>query len=257
MSDQGRVVTRRDFVKTAAAAAAFSIVPRHVLGRGYRAPSDLVNIATVGVSGMGSVNTRAVMSQNIVALCDCDFDLLDTKLAEWSKPPRPQGQNRQPGTPPPQPWRDFGPSKAQMAADARWPAQDNAATLKRFVEEQLPRVQKYRDYREMLEKQKDIDAVIVATPDHMHAVIASNAMDVGKHVYVQKPLCWSVHEARHLAKKAGEKKVVGQMGNQRHSEDGNRRAVEYVIGGALGEVGEVHVWTNRPYGFWPQGIPRP
>src|SRR5262245_15181525 len=256
MSDQGPVFTRRQFVKTTAAAAAFSIVPRHVLGRGYRAPSDLVNIATVGVTGMGASNTRAVMSQNIVALCDVDFDLLDQRLAEWSKPRQP-GQNRQPATPPPQAWRDFGPSKAQAEADARWPAQDSAATLRRFVDEQLPRVQKYRDYREMLEKQKDIDAVIVATPDHMHAVIASNAMSLGKHVYVQKPLCWSVAEARHLAKKAIETKVFAQMGNQRHSSDATRRGIEYILNGAIGEVREVHVWTNRPLGFWPQGIPRP
>jgi predicted dehydrogenase len=251
-------ISRRQFVKTTAAAGtAFMIVPRHVLGRGYQAPSDLVNIATVGVSGMGAVNTRAVMSQNIVALCDCDFDLLDSRLADWSKPPRPP-QNRPPAPPPPpQPWKNFGPSKAQLAADARWPAHDGAATLRRFVDEQLPRVQKYRDYREMLEKQKDLDAVIVATPDHMHAVIASNAMSLGKHVYVQKPLCWSVHEARHLAKKAVETKVKAQMGNQRHSLDVSRRGVEYVMNGALGDVREVHVWTNRPLGFWPQGIPRP
>src|SRR3712207_2529214 len=109
----------------------------------------------------------------------------------------------------------------------------------------------------MLEKQKDLDAIIIATPDHMHAVQASNAMDAGKHVYVQKPLCWSVHEARHLARKAAETKTVGQMGNQRHSEDANRRAVEYLMAGAIGDVTEVHVWTNRPYGYWPQGVPRP
>jgi predicted dehydrogenase len=256
MSDQQ--ISRRQFVKaTAGAGAAFMIVPRHVLGRGFQAPSDLVNIATVGVSGMGAENTRAVMSQNIVALCDVDFKLLDTRLEAWSKLPA-QNQPRPPGPPPPPtPWRDWGVSKAQLAADARWPAPDPAATLRRFVDEQLPRVRKYRDYREMLEKQKDIDAVIVATPDHMHAVIASAAMSLGKHVYVQKPLCWSVHEARHLAKKALETKVVTQMGNQRHSGDNSRRGIEYIQDGALGEIKEVHVWTNRPLGFWPQGVPRP
>src|SRR5512145_862591 len=111
MTEKDLPVTRRDFVKTAATtAAAFMIVPRHVLGRGFQAPSDLVNVATVGVSGMGAANTRAVMSQNIVALCDVDLDLLDQRLAEWSKPPRPP-QNRPPAPAPlPQPWKDFGPS---------------------------------------------------------------------------------------------------------------------------------------------------
>jgi predicted dehydrogenase len=82
-------------------------------------------------------------------------------------------------------------------------------------------------------------------------------MDVGKHVYVQKPLCWSVQEARHLAQKAKTTKVVTQMGNQGHSSDGARLGYEYLRGGAIGEVREVHVWTNRPLGYWPQGIPRP
>ena len=256
MGNDNTSITRRDFVKqTAAAATAAMIVPRHVLGRGYQAPSDLVNIATVGVSGMGAVNTRAVMSQNIVALCDVDFDLLDSRLEAWSRPPRPPQPRPAGPPPPPSPWKDYGPSKAQLAADARWPAIDQDATLRRFVEQQIPRVKKYRDYREMLEKQKDIDAIIVATPDHMHAVIASNAMSLGKHVYVQKPLCWSVHEARHLAKKAIDTKVVTQMGNQRHSADNSRRGIEYIQSGALGDIREVHVWTNRPLGFWPQGVP--
>ena len=190
-----------------------------------QAPSDLVNIATVGVSGMGAVNTRAVMSQNIVALCDVDFDSA-RHPARGVEPAAAAGAAAS--------------RRAAAAADAvaatsgrrrrRSPPTRagrpsiSDATLRRFVDEQIPRVKKYRDYREMLEKQKDIDAVIVATPDHMHAVIASDAMSLGKHVYVQKPLCWSVHEARHLAKKAKDNpKVVTQMGNQRHSADNSRR----------------------------------
>ena len=78
-------VSRRDFVSTAAAtAAAFMIVPRHVLGRGFQAPSDAVNVACIGINGQGAVNTRAVMSQNVVAICDCDLDLLDNRLAQWT-----------------------------------------------------------------------------------------------------------------------------------------------------------------------------
>ena len=91
----------------------------------------------------------------------------------------------------------------------------------------------------------------------MHAAIASAAMQLGKHVYVQKPLCWSVHEARHLAKLAASTKVVTQMGNQGHSQDGARRGQEYLMSGVIGDIREVHVWTNRPLGYWPQGVPRP
>ena len=110
----------------------------------------------------------------------------------------------------------------------------------------------------MLEQQKDIDAVVVATPDHMHAPIAMAALDLGKHVYVQKPLCWSVDEARKLSRKARQTpKAVTQMGNQGHSWDDGRKAVEWVQSGAIGDVTEAHVWTNRPLSYWPQGIPRP
>jgi predicted dehydrogenase len=253
------MTTRRDFITTVATTAAgFMIVPRYVLGRGYQAPSDLVNVAAVGIGGMGAVNAQAVMSQNVVAICDCDLGLLDGKLAEWTQrahtppPQRPPAPAEAAGA-----FTSHGPSKAQLAANAKWPDQDARANLTRFVDQQIPRLKKYQDYREMLDRQKDLDAIIVATPDHMHAVIASNAIDAGKHVYVQKPMCWSVHEARHLAKKAKEKTVVAQQGNQRHSGDENRRSVEYIQGGAIGEVHEVHVWTNRPFGFWPQGVPRP
>lgn len=272
-------VSRREFVQTAAAAsAAFMIVPRHVLGRGMTAPSDIVNVASVGIKGQGGVNTQAVMSQNIVAICDVDDTLLENRLTGWKNaaypPPPVAGAGRRgggagaaPAAVPDGPpmlvrnsklkWVDFGPSKAQKAADAKWTADPSVTYIKKFVDEQVPKLKRYRDYRELLDKQKDIDAVIVATPDHMHAVIASAAMDLGKHVYVQKPLCWSVQEARHLAKKAAEKKVVTQMGNQGHSQDEARRGQEYLQSGVLGDIREVHVWTNRPLGYWPQGVPRP
>jgi predicted dehydrogenase len=262
----GTGLSRRNFVKHAAlTGAGFMIVPRHVLGQGVTPPSDLVNLATVGVSGMGASNTQAVMTQNIVALCDVDFGLLDSRLAAWrnsayplASPPTPGGGagNQGSGTPAQPTWTNFGPSKAQQAANTKWTPEPQAQALRRFVD-RIPRIARYRDYREMLEKQKDIDGVIVATPDHMHAVIASTAMQLGKHVYVQKPLCWSVHEARHLARLAASSKVVTQMGNQGHSQDGARRGQEYLMAGAIGEIREVHVWTNRPLGYWPQGVPRP
>src|SRR3954447_17159231 len=251
-------VTLREFVTTVAgASAAFPIVPRRLLGRGFQAPSDTVNIAVAGINGMGAENAQAIMSQNLAAICDCDFGLLDRKLAQWSRAqrPTPRPPAAAPGT---ETFKVWPKSNAQVAADQRWPADDPYERLQQFVKEQIPRLKKYQDYREMLDKQKDIDAVIVATPDHMHAIIASASMDAGKHVYVQKPLCWSVHEARHLAKKAAAMpKLVTQMGNQRHSQDDQRRGVEYILDGAIGDVREVHVWTNRPWGYWPQGIPRP
>jgi predicted dehydrogenase len=263
--------SRREFVATGAiAAAGWMIVPRHVLGQGQTPPSDLVNIAVVGIHGMGAVNAQAVMSQNIVAICDVDDNLLKAKLESWKRsldPPRPAPAR--PATPPATakppapprptlPFRQFGASKAQLAANEKWRQIPNRELMERFVSQQLPRLKTYRDYREMLAKQKDIDGVIIATPDHMHAPIASAAMAAGKHVYVQKPMCWSVAEARHLAKQAAANpRLVTQMGNQGHSLDDARRGQEYLASGVLGEINEVHVWTNRPLAFWPQGVPRP
>src|SRR5882724_3966460 len=113
----------------------------------------------------------------------------------------------------------------------------------------------YRDFRNMLEKEKSLDAVIVATPDHLHAVIAAAAIKMGKHVYCQKPLTQTIYEARLLRKLAKEHNVATQMGNQGSAEDGLRRAVEVVQAGIIGSVKEVHVWSNRP--IWPQAMDRP
>ena len=196
-------VSRRDFMNTAAAAlAAVTVVPRHVLGgAGHKAPSQKLNIAGVGVGGMGQNNVRACETENIVALCD-----VDTNYA--------------------------------------------AGVFKKY-----PKARTWVDYRQMLDEQKDIDAVIVATPDHTHAVVAMDAMRRGKHVYVQKPLTRSVYEARMLTEAARKYKVATQMGNQGQSCDEVRMLCEWIEDGAIGEVREVHCWTDRP--VWPQGIGRP
>jgi len=125
-----------------------------------------------------------------------------------------------------------------------------AGTFKRY-----PKAKRYKDFRKMLDKEKSIEAVIVATPDHFHTVAAMAAMRRGKHVYVQKPLTRLVSEARALTEAARKYKVVTQMGNQGHSRDGVRDICEWIWDGAIGDVREVHAWTNRP--IWPQGIDRP
>ena len=122
--------------------------------------------------------------------------------------------------------------------------------------EKYPQAKRYADYRKLYEEMgKSFDAVIVSTPDHVHAPAASLAMKMGKHAYVQKPLTHSVAEARHLRLLAAEKKVVTQMGNQGSAGDGLRRAVEVIQAGIIGKPTELHVWSNRP--IWPQGIDRP
>ena len=195
MSQQG--ISRRRFLAGSGAAAAFSIVPAHALGGPRRlAPSDKLNIAGIGVGGMGASNLRQVESENIVALCDVDHAYA-------------------------------------------------ARTFKRY-----PKAKTYKDYRRMLDRHKDIDAVVVATPDHTHAVITLAAIQAGKHAYTQKPLTHDVYEARRLAQAAKEAKVATQMGIQGHSGEGCRLICEWIWAGAIGEVREVDAWCSLSYYPW-------
>ena len=123
--------------------------------------------------------------------------------------------------------------------------------------EKYPQAKRYRDYRVMLDKQKDIDAVVVATPDHMHAIITMAAIRMGKHVYCEKPLTHTVYEARMITQAAREAGVATQMGNQGRSGNSIRLIKEWIQDDAIGAVREVHCWTDRPKGWWPQGINRP
>ena len=227
-------VTRRDFVADSAtitlgavlATPGFPmIVKRHVLGGpGFQAPSDTVNYAVVGFGGMGSGNAEELSkTERLVAVCDVDLAFSERNVSGKVRTQR--GQDRPEGV---------------------------------RLREQFSLAKKYSDWREMLDKQKDIDGIVVATPDHNHAVVAAAAMKLGKHVYVQKPLCYSVHEARVLRELALQNpKLVTQMGNQGHSSVGARLINEWIQAGLIGPVHEVHVWTNRPVGYWPQGVPRP
>jgi len=238
-------ITRRNFVAgTTGATVSAMIVPRHVLGGvGYNAPSDTVNVAVIGCGGQGKTDAAEIVvgGQNIVALADVDFGFVDGEVANRTKvrPPRTT------------------PNMSEEAMKRAQEAAERAARDGLKLQEAYGKAKRYADFRKMLEQQKDIDAVIVATPDHAHAIIAKTAMELGKHAYVEKPLTWSISEARMLRETAARKKVITQMGNMGHSSEGAALVNEWVQAGVIGPVKEVHVWTNRPLGFWPQGIPRP
>ncbi len=206
-SSSSNHINRKDFLKKIGmAGAAFTIVPRHVLGGdGFTAPSDTLYIAGIGVGGKGTSDLTGFAqhpSARIAYLCD-----VDDRQAQRSR-------------------------------------------------ENFPDAPYYKDYRKMLDKEhKNIDAVCISTPDHNHAVQAMAAMQLGKHVYVQKPLTHDIYEARVLTEAAQKYKVVTQMGNQGASGDGVRKMMEWYNAGLIGDVHTVYVWTNRP--VWPQGIPWP
>ncbi|HEX3023778.1 MAG TPA: Gfo/Idh/MocA family oxidoreductase [Chitinophagaceae bacterium] len=198
--------SRRNFIRNAAiAAAGFYIIPRHVLGRGFIAPSDKLSVAGIGAGGKGSsdlFNFYKSGKAEIFALCDVD--------------------DRQ-----------------------------SITSRKRY-----PNAKYYKDFREMLDKEhKNIDAVSVSTPDHMHAAQAMAAMQLGKHVYVQKPMTHDIYEARMLTHAAHQYKVVTQMGNQGASGDGVRQLREWHDADIIGDVHTVYCFTDRP--VWPQGIKWP
>ncbi len=245
-------ITRRNFVAgTTGAALSAMIVPRHVLGGvGFTAPSDTVNFALIGCGGQGKTDSGELVAggQNMVALCDVDFGFVDREVARMTQQ-RPGG-GRQGG-----------------AAGGQQPTAEQQQRMQQAMEErarQAARLQeayktakRYTDFRKMLETQKDIDAIVVATPDHTHAVIGKTAMELGKHAYIEKPLTWSIQEARVLRETAARTKVVTQMGNMGHSSEGAALVNEWVQAGIIGQIKEVNVWTNRPLGYWPQGVPRP
>ena len=200
----GIAMKRRRFLQAAGGAAfSFHVVPRHVLGRGQTPPSEKLNIAGIGIGGQGGGVLKEMAGENIVALCDVDWD------------------------------------KA-------------AGTFKTY-----PKAEKSRDYRVLLEKQRDIDAVMIATPDHMHAPITLAALRAGKHIYVEKPMAHSIEEARVMTRVGRETGLVTQMGNNGHAGEGLRLTREWLQAGAIGPVREIHCWSDRPGKWWTQDHDRP
>src|SRR5215510_7919771 len=223
-------LTRRKFISTTAiAAAGFSVVPRHVLGGPkFVAPSEKINIAIIGCGGQGQTNVRALFQQadaQIIAVAD-PIEVQDLHAFYYK-------------------------SNA-----GRLPVRDE---IQKHYAEKTPnyKVADYEDFRLMLEKEKAIDAILCATPDHNHAYVSVTAMKQGKHVYCEKPLTHNVWEAREVAKVAKETGLATQLGNQGHSGDHIRTTCEIIWDGAIGEVREVHAWTGASR--WnrknPGGIP--
>ena len=202
-------ISRRDFLKKSSATLAGmivvpSIVPSSVLGKAYnhRAPSDKLNIMAVGIGGRGAADLSAMETENIIALCDCDWKYAD------------------------------------------------------HIFKKYPKAARYNDYRKMYDEQlKSADAVLVATADHTHAIIAADAIMAGKHVYVEKPMTLYVYESRLLAMLAKKYKVATQQGNQGASSSGTRKAINWLWNGEIGEVTKIEAFTNRP--IWPQGMQTP
>lgn len=197
------ILSRRDFLKNASLASGLLILPSGFL-RGATAPSNRINVASVGVGGMGRGDVGGIRKggATIIGLCDVDSHKL---------------------TP---------------------------------MQKDIPGAKVFSDYRKMLDTLGDtVDAVSVSTPDHTHFTAAFEAIQRGKHVYVQKPLCHTIDQVRRLTAIAAEKKVVTQMGNQGSSHNFIRIAKEWYDLGLLGEVSHVDAWSDRPKGGgWPQGM---
>lgn len=201
---------RRAFLGTSLTASAFLIAPSGILGGATgKPPSEKLHIGVIGAGGRGADDLDGVKSENIVALCDVDWDRAGATFAKY------------------------------------------------------PKAARHRDFHVMLEKEKGLDAVVVATPDHVHAVASMAALKLKKHVYCEKPLTRTVYEARALAKAAREAGVATQMGNQGMAFEGNRLIKEWLADGAIGAVHEAHVWSDRPTHrgklplWWAQGVERP
>jgi len=226
-------MSRREFVQAAAGVVgAAAIVPGSVLaGPGQIPPSERVNVAVIGTGGQGIVNIKALLGESearIVALCDVNEE------SDYSRFYYRGTAGLQP---------------ALKVVNAGYAEQRKTGSYKGCAG--------HHDFVEMLDSQKNIDAVLIATPDHVHAIASLAAIQRGKHVYCEKPLTHSVYETRVVTEAVRVAGVATQMGNQGHSEEGIRLSFEWIRDGAIGEVREVHAWTGAGRFSWTNRDRRP
>jgi predicted dehydrogenase len=260
-------LSRRDFLgTTAAAAAGFTIIPRYVMGGvGYTAPSDMINVAGIGVGSQGGGDIQQICTPDVpivrpqrnsngTPMTKEQIAAQEARRAEMMK--RNAGAGGPPGgAPNPNAAVQMGAagSGRKIALANIYAICDVDPDYSGHIIKGYPKAKIYNDWREMLDKEKSIDAVVIGTPDHNHAPIAAAFMRAKKHVYLEKPMAKTIVECRKLAELAKETGVVTQMGNQGHATEGTRKTVEWIQSGVIGPVRDVQLSTNRPMGFWPQG----
>lgn len=262
MKQESTKPTRRE-----AAAAVFTLVSSRVLGRSQTPPSDKIALACIGMGRQGMAVMMSLLAlDDVQVVAVCDPNRASKDYVEYSPNALLTAARRL-----------LGPGYESWGEDLASPGQANLThsfrtslgmggrePAKRLVEAyygsrktsgNFRGCNAYRDFRELLEKEKDLDAVYIATPDHWHAPISIAAMRKKKHVLCQKPMAHSIGEARRMAALAAETGVATSLPVNNPSSDATRLIAEWISAGAIGRVREVHNWSSRP--FWPQGIERP
>jgi predicted dehydrogenase len=266
-SGLGSSVSRRKFLgQSAAAAIGFTIVPRHVLGgAGYVPPSDKVNIAFIGVGAQGlRVMLHFLHEPDVQGVAVCDVNKSGADYPQWSTHEFCNSVRKLLGVGSGWDWLSpdqpiqlshtlavtggvAGREPCQKIVDGYYGSQQRSGKYAGCAA--------YTDFRELLEKQKDLDAVVVCTTDNLHAAVSAAAMKKRKHVFCQKPLTHTIYEARRMAEIAKETGVATQIAVGNQASEATRQLCEWIWDGAIGPVREVHNWSSRP--FWPQGVERP
>ncbi len=259
-------VSRRKFLTTSATAAAFTIIPRSALGgTGHVPPSDRVNIAFIGVGAQGlRVMLHFLKEPDVQGVAVCDVNKGGAGYPQWSDHEFCNSVRKLIGTEtgwdwlsPDDPLQLTHSLRVTSGVAGREPCQKIIdgyyASQKRSG--QYHGCAAYNDFRELLEKQKDVDAVVVCTTDNLHAAVSAAAIRKRKHVFCQKPLTHTIYEARRIAEIARETGVATQIAVANQASEDTRLLCEWIWGGVIGPVREVQNWSSRP--FWPQGVERP